>query len=89
MTTHSPRILTATETGSAYYNKIKPLIRLHGKWLTHAGIPVGSKVEVHLITDGVLEIRRLDPPKPIIPTEPRYTSRAKVAHANRLKKEIV
>ena len=51
----NPRTLKIEADGE--YGKIKPKIRLCGKWLEQAGFKPGSHVNVKCIENGVMELR--------------------------------
>ena len=54
----NPRTLKIEADGE--YGKIKPKIRLQGKWLEQAGFKPGSHVNVKCIAEGVMELRSGD-----------------------------
>jgi hypothetical protein len=55
----NPRTLKIEAEGE--YGKIKPKIRLCGKWLEQAGFKPGSLVNVKCIAEGVMELRCENP----------------------------
>jgi Toxin SymE, type I toxin-antitoxin system len=55
--TMRPRILTIEKTGDAYAGKVRPRIRLAGRWLEKAGFKPGHRVQVEWIDDGVISLR--------------------------------
>ena len=57
------RNLAVEACGDRWKKKIKPEIRLMGKWLQKAGFQPGSWVLVVLIADRMIELRA-QPPKP-------------------------
>jgi hypothetical protein len=52
-----PRILTIEKTGDSYAGKVRPRIRLAGRWLEKAGFKPGHRVRVEWIDDGVISLR--------------------------------
>ncbi len=52
-----PRILKIEETGDFYASKVRPRIRLSGRWLEGAGFRPGHRVQIDWIEDGVLALR--------------------------------
>ena len=59
-----PRILKIEETGDFYYCKVRPRIRLCGRWLERAGFKPGHRVQVEWIEAGVLSLRFIEVVKP-------------------------
>jgi hypothetical protein len=59
------RTLKVEKTGDFFYRKVKPAIRLKGRWLERAGFPPDSQAQVILRETGVLEIRCLPPAPPL------------------------
>jgi hypothetical protein len=57
----SSRSLKIEAEGDYASRKIKPKIRLQGKWLEHAGFKPGSRVSVISISLGVIELRSENP----------------------------
>lgn len=55
--TGKARILKIEEDGDRGMGRIKPKIRLCGKWLERAGFKPGNLVSVTHIADGILELR--------------------------------
>ncbi len=54
------RSLKIEADGDGWARKIKPKIRLKGKWLERAGFRPGSRVKVTSVTTGVIELRSED-----------------------------
>jgi hypothetical protein len=54
------RSLKIEADGDGWAGKIKPKIRLKGKWLERAGFRPGSRVKVTSVTAGVMELRSVD-----------------------------
>lgn len=57
------RFLKIETTGDFYYGKIKPRIRLTGKWLERAGFKPGHRVEVRFDQPGSLTLRFVEQAK--------------------------
>lgn len=57
MNSHTNRNLKIEADGDAWKHRIKPKIRLTGKWLERAGFAPGSRVEVVCLSPGVIELR--------------------------------
>jgi hypothetical protein len=55
--TGKPRTLKIEEDGDRCKGRIKPKIRLCGKWLERAGFKPGYFVSVTHIADGILKLR--------------------------------
>jgi hypothetical protein len=53
----SSRTLKIEETGDFFRRKVRPKIRLTGRWLERAGFKHGHRVNVELTGDGVLTLR--------------------------------
>ena len=53
----NPRTLKIEESGDRWRGKIKPKIRLQGKWLETAGFKAGNRVSVKCIAPGFIELR--------------------------------
>lgn len=53
----NPRSIKVEADGDTWKKKIKPKIRLMGRWLEQMGFPPGRRVEVSLIEPGVLQIK--------------------------------
>lgn len=51
------RTLKIEAEGDCFKGKIKPKIRLNGKWLERAGFKPGNRVTVACIEDGIIELR--------------------------------
>ena len=58
------RSLKIEATGDFYRGKIKPGIRLAGKWLEQAGFKPGHRVEVHLNEPGTMTLRFMEQANP-------------------------
>jgi hypothetical protein len=56
----SPRTLKIEADGDQWKGKVKPKIRLQGKWLERAGFKPGNRVSVTCIATGVMELRSDD-----------------------------
>ena len=54
------RSLKIEADGDGWAKKIKPKIRLKGKWLERAGFRPGSRVKVTSVTAGVMVLRSED-----------------------------
>ena len=65
----NPRTLKIEADGE--YGKIKPKIRLCGKWLEMAGFKPGSRVNVKCIEDGVMELRSENTPDLMLNETPK------------------
>jgi len=50
------RTLKVEMTGDFFSRKVKPAIRLKGRWLERAGFPPDSRVRVIIRATGILEI---------------------------------
>ncbi len=57
------RSLAIEATGDYFANKVKPKIRLSGKWLERAGFKPGHRVEVRFDQPGSLTLRFLEQPQ--------------------------
>ena len=55
------RNLKVEKTGDFFHRKIKPAIRLKGRWLEQAGFLPDSRARVIIRATGVLEIQALPP----------------------------
>ena len=55
--TGKTRTLKIEEDGDRWKRRMKPKIRLGGKWLERAGFKPGSFVTVTQVADGILELR--------------------------------
>lgn len=55
------RTLKVERTGDYFYGRVKPAIRLKGRWLEHAGFQPDSHVRIIIRETGVLEIHALPP----------------------------
>ena len=55
------RTLKVEKTGDFFLSKIKPAIRLKGRWLERAGFPSDTRARVVIRETGVLEIHALNP----------------------------
>ncbi len=53
----SVRILKIEAEGDSWRNRIKPKIRLMGRWLEKAGFQPGDRVHVIAVAHGVIELR--------------------------------
>jgi hypothetical protein len=62
-----PRQLQIEITGDNWRGRIKPRIRISGRWLERAGFPPGQRVEVIESAPGVLTLRRLFTNPPDLP----------------------
>ena len=51
------RTLKIEEDGDYFSGRIKPKIRLMGRWLEHAGFKPGTRVSVRCLGSGVIELR--------------------------------
>ena len=56
----NPRMLKIEAIGDFAYRKVKPRIRLSGRWLEQAGFKPGNRVSVAHIAEGVIELRSED-----------------------------
>lgn len=54
------RTLKIEEDGDPWAGRIKPKIRLKGRWLERSGFKPGSRVRVALVAQGILELRSND-----------------------------
>lgn len=63
------RQLQIEVTGDFWRGRIKPRIRISGRWLERAGFPPGHRVEVIESAPGVLTLRRVF-------TNPPYSAKA-------------
>jgi len=54
------RTLKIEEDGDSWAGRIKPKIRLKGRWLERSGFKPGNRVRVALVAHGVLELRSND-----------------------------
>ena len=61
------RRLKIEEQGDHWKGRLKPKIRLTGRWLERAGFKPGSHVYVVGMAPGVLELRSADSPSQSIP----------------------
>ncbi len=59
------RILKIEETGDFYASKVRPRIRLSGRWLERAGLRAGHRVQADWIEDGVLALRFVEANQPV------------------------
>ena len=55
--TSSVRRLKIEAEGDSWKGRMKPKIRLTGRWLERAGFHYGQRVEVKSVADGVIELR--------------------------------
>ena len=55
------RTIKVETTGDFFSRKVKPAIRLKGRWLERAGFRPDSHAQITLRETGVLEIRALSP----------------------------
>ena len=55
------RSLKIEAIGDFAYRKVKPRIRLSGRWLEEAGFTPGKRVSVTHIAEGIIELRSGDP----------------------------
>jgi hypothetical protein len=53
------RTLKVEKTGDYYYRKVKPAIRLKGRWLEQAGFRPDSRARIIVRATGVLEVHAL------------------------------
>jgi hypothetical protein len=53
----SSRTLKIEETGDFFRRRVRPKIRLTGRWLERAGFKPGHRVHVELTSEGVLTLR--------------------------------
>jgi hypothetical protein len=53
----STRTLKIEEEGDFFGHRVKPKIRLIGRWLEKAGFPAGGRVQVVCRGPGILELR--------------------------------
>jgi len=53
----SLRLLKIEEEGDFSENRVKPKIRLMGRWLEKAGFPPGGRVQVICRAPGIIELR--------------------------------
>ncbi len=51
------RTLKVEPTGDFFRQKVKPALRLRGRWLERAGFPPNSHARIIIRTPGVLEIQ--------------------------------
>ena len=51
------RTLKIEEDGDYFRHRIKPKIRLTGRWLERAGFKAGTRVSVTCLAPGVIELR--------------------------------
>ena len=56
----SVRTLKIEAEGDSWKARIKPKIRLCGRWLERAGFNPGRRVQIVCVAPGVLELRSLD-----------------------------
>ncbi len=61
MNTHNLQI---ESTGDFWRGKVKPKIRLTGKWLERAGFKPGHRVQVEISQPGTITLRFLERPAP-------------------------
>ncbi len=54
------RTLKVEATGDFWKGRVKPKIRLVGKWLERAGFSAGNKVAVMCVAPGIIELRAID-----------------------------
>lgn len=52
-----PRVITIERTGDFFLRKVRPRIRLSGRWLERAGFKPGHRVQVDWVEDGVISLR--------------------------------
>jgi hypothetical protein len=57
----SARTLKIEATGDFFAGKVKPKIRLCGKWLEQAGFKPGERVELVMTEPGTLTLRAVAP----------------------------
>ena len=62
ITTKTVRRLKIEEQGDAWRGRIKPKIRLIGRWLEQAGFQPGSHVQITCVSPGILELRSTEIP---------------------------
>ena len=62
--THSIRSLKIEAEGDFWKGRIKPKIRLVGRWLERAGFEAGRRVHVTCVAPGVIELRSHDAYRP-------------------------
>ena len=55
------RNLKIEDMGDAFLKHTIPAIRLKGKWLAAAGFPPGSRVEVKVLANGLIQLRKTTP----------------------------
>jgi hypothetical protein len=61
---HPPvRQLKIEAEGDFWKGRIKPKIRLMGRWLERAGFAQGNRVHVTCLAPGVIELRSADAPE--------------------------
>ena len=58
--TTAVRRLKIEEHGDQWKGRLRPKIRLIGRWLERAGFPPGSHVQVICVKPGILELRATD-----------------------------
>ena len=58
----SVRQLKIEEHGDHWKGRLRPKIRLIGRWLEQAGFPPGGQVQIICVAPGVLELRAADAP---------------------------
>ena len=56
----NPRSLKIEEHDVGWRKKVKPKIRLVGRWLEQAGFKPGGRIHVSMLEPGVLELRTQD-----------------------------
>ena len=54
---HPVRTLKIEEDGDYFRGRIKPKIRLTGRWLERAGFKPGTRVSIRCLSSGVIELR--------------------------------
>ena len=59
------RTIKVEKTGDYFYAKVKPAIRLKGRWLEQAGFPPNSHARITVLADGVLQIQAITPSQPV------------------------
>jgi hypothetical protein len=60
----SIRTLQIESDGDAWKGRLKPKIRLTGRWLERAGFPPGERVQVACVAPGIIELRSTQAPLP-------------------------
>ena len=59
------RTIKVEKTGDYFYAKVKPAIRLKGRWLEQAGFSPNSHARITVLADGVLQIQAITSPPPL------------------------